>query len=78
MITRIDSPAKLSKGRFEITNSEFQPGLIIIDYNWWSANEQEIHEWMAANLPRGIHHRFGMIVSFENDQDRMMFLLRWS
>ena len=78
MITRVDPQAKLSKDRFEVTNSDFQPGLIIIDYNWWNDNEHSIHEWMANNLPRGIHHRFGMILSFENDRDRMSFLLRWA
>ena len=78
MITRVDPQANLSKGKFEITNGDFQPGLIIIDQQWWQDNEHAIHEWMATNLPRGIHHIFGMIISFETDRDRMSFLLRWA
>ena len=51
--------------------------VVIKDYQWWTANEREILNWMAEHLPRGIEHQQGMIVSFESEQDRMMFLLRW-
>lgn len=52
--------------------------LVIEDYMWWTANEREILNWMANNLPNGIDHQQGMIITFDTDQDRMMFLLRWS
>lgn len=52
--------------------------LLIEDYMWWTANEREILNWMADNLPNGIDHQQGMIITFDTDQDRMMFLLRWS
>jgi len=52
--------------------------VIIQDYMWWGANEREILNWMAEHLPRGIEHQRGMTVEFESEQDRMMFLLRWS
>jgi hypothetical protein len=60
------------------TNSIFGYMLMIVDYMWWTENEREILNWMAANLPRGIDHQQGMIITFDTDQDRMMFLLRWA
>ena len=51
---------------------------MIEDYNWWHTNEREILNWMAERLPRGIEHQQGMTVTFDTDQERMMFLLRWS
>lgn len=71
------TPGKFLAPRFEVQNGQFQPSLIIIDYDYWMANEYEIKEWMAANLPRGIHHQFGMLLNFEKDQDRLAFLMRW-
>jgi hypothetical protein len=53
-------------------------GLMIQDYMWWADNEREILNWMEANLPDGIDHQAGMTITFDNEQDRMMFLLRWS
>ena len=52
--------------------------LLIQDYMWWTDNEREILNWMAANLPRGIEHQQGMIVTLDSEEDRMMFLLRWA
>lgn len=51
--------------------------LFISDYMWWGANEREILNWMAEHLPRGIEHQQGMVITFDNEQDRLMFLLRW-
>jgi hypothetical protein len=51
--------------------------VMIQDYQWWTANEREILNWMVGHLPRGIEHQQGMTVEFESEQDRMMFLLRW-
>jgi hypothetical protein len=66
--------------RFQLASS---PGsgsylLIIEDYTWWADNEREILNWMADNLPRGIEHQQGMALSFDNDTQRIGFLLRWS
>ena len=71
------TPGRFLAPRFEVQTSMYQLQLIILDYNYWCDNEYEIKEWMGANLPRGIHHQFGMILSFEKDQDRLAFLLRW-
>jgi hypothetical protein len=56
----------------------FVPSLMINDWAWWEANEREIYNWMAERLPRGIDHQQGIVLSFDDEQQRMMFLLRWA
>ena len=74
-----DQSADLQQGkRFEVTGDQYQPSLIILDHDWWQANEYEIYEWMAAHLPNGINHHFGSLLNFGNPRERMMFLLRWA
>lgn len=67
--------------RFQLASHPFgesQCFLMIADYMWWTENEREILNWMEANLPNGIEHQQGMVLKFDSDQQRMMFLLRWS
>ena len=64
--------------RFVSYTLHHQLGLMIGDYMWWYENEREILNWMVQHLPRGIEHQQGMTVAFDTDQDRMMFLLRWT
>lgn len=52
--------------------------LMIEDYVWWMDNERDILNWMVDNLPRGIEHQQGMVLTFDNDYDRILFLMRWS
>lgn len=54
-----------------------QPGLIIEDFIWWMDNERDVLNWMVDGLPRGIEHQEGMTISFDSQQERIMFLLRW-
>jgi len=66
--------------RFQLASS---PGsdsylLMIVDYMWWTDNEREILNWMETHLPDGIEHQQGMIIRFDTDKQRMMFLLRWA
>ena len=68
----------MKHNRFVLYNLDYKSGLMIHDYTWWHANEREILNWMAEHLPRGIEHQQGMTVSFDTDQDRLMFLLRWA
>jgi len=71
--------AKLVDGsRFELTGDAMQPSLIILDHDWWQANQTQIYDWMAEHLSRGIHHHFGSLLNFSHPRERMMFLLRWS
>ena len=53
-------------------------GVMIEDYVWWMDNERNILNWMVDNLPKGIEHQQGMFVYFPTEQDRTMFLLKWS
>ena len=52
--------------------------LFIEDYVWWIQNEKDIIEWMNNNLPRGIDHQQGTVITFDNDQQRLAFMLRWA
>lgn len=52
--------------------------IIIADYRWWVAHEQEIHQWMTLSLPLGIRHHQGMVVTLEHERDVSNFLLRWA
>jgi hypothetical protein len=69
----------MKKNRFVMGRSPMSRDvmLIIEDYAWWVQNEQEITMWMNDNLPRGRDHQQGMILTFDNDQQRLMFMLRW-
>jgi hypothetical protein len=69
---------RMKPNRFVPYNLHYKSGLMIQDYAWWHDNEREILNWMAEHLPRGIEHQQGMTVTFDTDQDRMMFLLRWA
>ena len=67
--------------RFQLASSPLDTQnylLMIVDYMWWTDNEREILNWMEANLPRGIEHQQGMVLTFDTDKQRMAFLLRWA
>ena len=64
--------------RFVPFNLHHRHGVMIADYRWWHENEREILNWMAEHLLRGIEHQQGMTVEFDSEQDRTMFLLRWT
>jgi hypothetical protein len=64
--------------RFVPFTLHYRHGIMISDYMWWYINEREILNWMAEHLPRGIEHQQGMTVEFDSEQDRTMFLLRWT
>jgi hypothetical protein len=51
-------------------------GLIIVDYNWWFINEAEVKSWCNETMKDG-WVRQGMIINFDNEENRLQFLLRW-
>ena len=63
--------------RFIVAGFNGSSILMISDYIYWMDNEREILNWMVDNLPNGIDHQEGMVLTFDNEQDRLMFLLRW-
>jgi hypothetical protein len=52
--------------------------LIIEDYAWWHVNHYDITDWMREHLPRGEEHCTGMVIHFDNEEQRTWFMLRWS
>ena len=51
---------------------------MIEDFAWWTQHDQEIVMWMDDHLPRGRSHQQGMVITFDNEQQRLMFMLRWA
>jgi hypothetical protein len=68
----------MKDNRFVPFTLHYKHGIMIRDYTWWHENEREILNWMAEHLSRGIEHQQGMTVEFDLEQDRTMFLLRWT
>ncbi len=52
------------------------PMLLVADHRWWCDNQLEIETWMQENLPRGVDHLKGMLIAFDCEEDRAMFMLR--
>ena len=52
--------------------------LFIEDYAWWMQNEKDIVMWMDDHLPRGRDQQQGMVITFDNEQQRLVFMLRWA
>jgi hypothetical protein len=50
---------------------------IIADYIFWDDNKLDLEEWLANNTKKGSRTRTGMILNFSNEQEVLMFLLRW-
>jgi len=65
------------KNRFIPATSPIDRDLLLIieDYAWWHINQKEIDQWIEAS--NGAITQRGMVVHFNTEQDRTMFLLRW-
>ena len=61
--------------RFRCLPEQMQPYLVILDYNYYLINEEEIIEWASKCTPGW--KLTGMILEFKNEEDRLAFLLRW-
>lgn len=51
------------------------PLLLIADPSYWATNEGEIVDWFESSNIK--YYLKGMVLEFESNEDRMMFLLRW-
>ena len=49
--------------------------LIIGDYKWWVANQDALEE--DIRMYDGRVRQQGMVINFDNDADRLMFMLKW-
>ena len=52
------------------------PMLLIADPAFWVANEADIIDWFTSSNVK--YYMKGMVLEFESNEDKMMFLLRWS
>ena len=50
--------------------------LLVADPEYWVNNEEDIIEWFVESNIR--YNLAGMILEFDTQEDKMMFLLRWS
>ena len=64
-------------GRFIAATSPIDKDLLLIieDYAFWHINQKEIDKWIEAS--NGAITQRGMVVHFDTEEDRTMFLLRW-
>ena len=52
------------------------PMLLITDFIFWYENEESIFDWCTESRVQCT--LTGMVLEFESQQDKMMFMLRWS
>jgi hypothetical protein len=50
--------------------------LVINNVSWWVNNASDIAKWCDASLTKWSQH--GMLIGFINDEERTLFLMRWS
>lgn len=50
--------------------------LLIADYSWYAENEAEVDAWCKRSIPDA--WRNGMLMMFNTEQEKVMFLLRWA
>lgn len=69
-----------TKNKFIPARSPIDGGymLIIEDYAWWHVNHYDVTDWMREHLPHGEDHQAGMIITFDNEEQRTWFMLKWS
>lgn len=51
--------------------------LVIVDTNYWVKNERELLPWISDNTKNRINTVNGMVLEFEDEYERDIFLLRW-
>lgn len=51
--------------------------LLIKDYKFFVQKQKDIVTWAKDSFGEGFSHQ-GMILEFNNSEDRLMFMMRWS
>jgi len=51
---------------------------IVLDAEWYVANQTELEAWMQENLKRGRDTQLGMVLMFDNEAEATTFLLKWN
>ena len=47
---------------------------MIVDYKFYADNEKKIDDWLDQNWCE----RQGMVITFSDENTKLMFMLRWS
>ena len=50
---------------------------VLADYQYWRIHEEELQEWLDDNVAMGRDAHQGMTISFANEQEEMLFILKW-
>ncbi len=66
-------PARWIRG-MKINNKQVY---FIRDYSFWVLHEKELCDWLEANTEAGQDTQEGMVLSFANEEEEIMFILRW-
>ena len=68
----------IPKGRFVVFDQIYgiHRGVVIADFAWWVGVEDQVREWCLDNGIRT--QQQGMVITFDDDESFMMFMLRWS
>ncbi len=61
--------------KFKCSPQHMQPMLIVVDYNYYLSNMDDIIAWADKCTPGW--NQTGMILNFNSEEDRLAFLLRW-
>jgi hypothetical protein len=61
--------------KFHCHDSSDKFHLLIVDFNWYAPLTAEIDAWCKNRF--GYWARAGMVLTFVNSNDRMLFLLTW-
>jgi hypothetical protein len=63
----------------ELPQDENQPPrIIILDIEWYIGNQAELDEWMQQNLLYGHDSLVGMVLTFSDESELLLWILRWA
>lgn len=77
MKTQYTHQATLFGSKFVAGGDSSRPILMIADPVYWESHEADIYSWMNEHLTEGTNHHEGMVIRFDNEKQRLMFLLKW-
>jgi len=52
--------------------------VVIVNDEWYLENQARLHAWMQQNLAQGHDALLGMVVTFANDKEMMLWDLYWT
>jgi hypothetical protein len=73
-----DGSRRKPKNRFlRSLNINGEQTYLIIDYRFWVRNELALFDWLKTHTVHGYDTQQGMTLSFANEQEELLFILRW-